>query len=61
MKFGFIDLMVAQANKNKYVVISRDKDIAKYLLKHGTSENKYVIKELWCESIYKKLTLSKDF
>ena len=61
LKFGFIDLMVAHANKNKYVVISRDKDIAKYLLKHGTSENKYVIKELWCESIYKKLTLSKDF
>ena len=47
MTFGIIDLLIAHASNDGYVVISSDKDLCLYLLTYGNKNNKDVIRKIW--------------
>ena len=47
LSFGIIDLLIAHASRNGFVVVTSDKDFRDYLLLYGNKTNKEITKKLW--------------
>ena len=53
LSFTFTDLLICDCTKNDFIVLSSDKEVARYLLTYGNDLNKTIISRLWSNDLNK--------